>query len=72
MFKLNPENGTAVDKPEVDYLANKYLSKSDVYIKRMINFLCDVKLPEYTQEQEHKYDIKPSTNNPYIGGWKLK
>lgn len=71
IFKHNPENGTAVDKVEVDYLANKYRLKADTFIDRMVKFLCSVKLEEYTHTQEEPYDIKPKKKSEFLGGWRI-
>ena len=69
IFKHNPENGEAVSKNEVDYLAQNQRNKSDAYIQRLQKFLCTVNLPEYTAAQEESYDITPDRTFKYTGGW---
>ncbi|MDG3582054.1 hypothetical protein [Galbibacter pacificus] len=71
IFKHQPENGEAVNKSEVDYLAQNQRNKADAYIKRLQKFLCTVNLPEYTTAQEENYDITPDRSFRYTGGWNL-
>lgn len=69
IFKHQPENGEAVSKNEVDYLAQNQRNKSDAYIQRLQKFLCKVNLPEYTAVQDENYDIAPDRTFKYTGGW---
>lgn len=69
IFKHNPENGEAVSKNEVDFLAQNQRNKSDAYIQRLQKFLCKVNLPEYTAVQDENYDIAPDRTFKYTGGW---
>lgn len=68
IFKHNPENGSAVDKVEVDYFANKYRQKANEIKDLMYKFLCVVNLPEWKDPQSEKYDIKPY-NKKCCNGW---
>lgn len=73
VFKHSPENGTSVDKTEVDYLANKQKAKADVYIERLQDYLCDqqANIDEYTTAQDNDYDQKPDKDLTTFGGWFL-
>ncbi|UII79998.1 hypothetical protein [Flagellimonas sp. CMM7] len=73
VFKHQPENGSAINKSEVDFLANKQRSKADVYIERLQRYLCDKNsdIPEYTSSQDNPYDQKPDKEVNTFGGWFL-
>lgn len=72
IFKHNPENGIAVDKNEVDYLANKYKLKVENVLDRMLHFLCKANISEYRDQQEEIQDVKPiKNNNLKYGGWQI-
>jgi len=71
IFKQNTTNGTAVDKEEVDYFANKYRMKANEIQERMNKFLCSVNIPEYNSNQPEKYDLKPFKRTNNFGGWIL-
>ena len=73
VFKHQPENGSAVSKTEVDFLANKQRAKADVYIERLQRFLTDKnsEIPEYTGAQDNPFDQKPDKEVSTFGGWYL-
>ena len=71
IFKHNPENGTAVDKNEVDFLANKFKMKAENVLNRMLDFLCKAHLEEYITQQDEIQDIKPFKKRDFYGGWKI-
>lgn len=47
VFKLTPQNGSPVEKDDIDYLVTNQRNKAEIYQNRMENFLCKVNLPEY-------------------------
>ena len=48
VFKLTPQNGTPVEKDDINYLVTNQKNKAEIYLGRMEKFLCKVNLPEYT------------------------
>ena len=68
VFKFTQENGTIVEKSEIDDLIEKSRSYGEFYAQRLIDFLCfnQSQFPEYNQNTD---DDIPSTNQNYWGGW---
>ena len=61
LFKLTPQNGTPVEKADIDYLATNQRNKAEIYLGRMEKFLCKVNLPEYTINSDNIINPKKAT-----------
>lgn len=62
IYKHSPENGSTIEKNEVDYLVQNQRFKSDVYRERMEKWLCKKQLPEYKFESDNI--VNPKRNQP--------
>lgn len=71
IFKHLPENAETVSQSEIAKLAQHHRDKADVYIDRMNDFLCTVKLAEWQNPQTNAYDVDPDSTSNYAGGWDL-
>jgi len=71
IFKHQPENSIAVDKSEVDFLAQKERDFAQYYTQRLIDYLCNYSslYPEYSTNT--KNDISPNTELRLTGGFYL-
>jgi len=56
---------------DINYIAKNAQSKADTYIDRLIRFLCDKDIEEYTRNQDNDYDIDPVDALQTISGWHL-
>lgn len=70
VFKHSPENSTAVDKGEVDFLAEKSRNHAQYYHELLVKYLCDnaSTYPEYTSNTDQEINPKRDINT---GGWYL-
>lgn len=66
IFKNTPQNGTAVEKSEVDFLVQNQRSKAEMYQARLEKWLARNILPEYYTYLNTT--IVPATRQSY-GGW---
>ena len=66
--KHTPNNGTPVDKNEVDFLVQNQRAKADMYVQRLERWLSKNTIPEYTSDSN---TIIPPTRNTSTGGWYL-
>lgn len=64
IFKHQPTDSQIVEKSEVQYFAQQFRTKSQVYIERCKKWLCENHLPEYK--------ICDTTNVRTSSGWYLK
>lgn len=71
MYEGAPENRNVAQMTAINKKIKANRSKADVYIERMIRFLCDKNLPEYDNSQDNDYDIDPMHVNMQ-SGWYLK
>lgn len=73
ILRYSDENNTPATKSEIDFLANNERKKADVYIERMIRFLCDQRanIPEYTSAQDNNFDIRPDKHMTTFAGLRL-
>lgn len=71
IFTHNPTDATPSDIENIKYVAKNAQSKADVYIDRLVKYLCDKDIDEYEDAQENDYDQKP-TDVSTISGWYLK
>jgi hypothetical protein len=71
VFRYTPENAAPATKVEIDFLANKEKSKAEVYLQRMIDYLCHKNIPEYDQPQDELYDVKRDRDIDLFSGWRL-
>jgi hypothetical protein len=71
VFRYTPENASPASKSEIDFLANKEKSKAEVYLQRMIDYLCHKNIPEYTQPQDNLWDVKKDRDMDLFSGWRL-
>ncbi len=69
IFKTAPDNATAVDKVEVDYLVQNQRNKADMYKERMQRWLCKNRLPEYRIDSDNI--VNPLKNRLVFGQWWL-
>lgn len=60
VFKLTPQNGTPVEKADIDYLVTNQRNKAEIYQGRMEKFLCKVNLPEYIINSDNIINPKKS------------
>jgi hypothetical protein len=66
IYKHTPQNGTAIDKVEVDLLVSNQRYKADIYQQRMEKWLCKNKLTEYIYNSENIVNPKKDEAN---SGW---
>jgi len=66
IYKHTPQNGTAIDKLEVDLLVSNQRYKADIYQQRMEKWLCKNKLTEYIYNSENIVNPKKDEGN---SGW---
>lgn len=71
IYTHTPEDATPANISDVEYKAKRYQSKADIRIERMITFLCEKDLTEYTDSQDNDYDQDPTRDMQTIGGWWL-
>lgn len=61
VFKLTPQNGTPVEKADIDYLVTNQRNKAEIYLGRMDRFLYKANFPEYTINSDNIINPKKST-----------
>jgi len=66
IYKHTPQNGTAIEKSEVDLLVSNQRYKADIYQQRMEKWLCKNKLTEYIYNSENIVNPKKNNNE---SGW---
>ena len=71
IFTHSPDDTNVADIENIKYSAKNAQSKADVYINRMIKFLCDgdTDIDEYDDSQDNDYDQSPRTVNNISGWW---
>ena len=67
IYKHTPDNGSPLDKSDIDVLVNNEKNKADKYQKRLQDWLCKFGsgIPEYKCEADNIVNPK----NGKIGGW---
>lgn len=68
IFKHAPEGAEIVDKEEAQYLAGKYHTLAQMYIKRFEKWICKNTLTEYKHYQD---EVNASRNVKLTSGWYL-
>ncbi len=72
MYKHVAQDAEVASLDDITYIAKNAQSKADTYIERLIRFLCDQNIPEYTSNQDENYDIDPKYKVQTISGWYLQ
>jgi hypothetical protein len=60
IFKMTPQNGTAVEQDSINILIANQRNKAEIYQGRMERFLCKVNLTEYTSTTDNIINPKKS------------
>lgn len=68
LFKHQPDNAEIVDKNEAQFLAGKYHSLAQMYVKRLEKWFCKNSLPEYKRYQD---EVNAKSNVQLTAGWYL-
>lgn len=68
IFKHSPEGADIVDKEEAQFLAGKYHTLAQMYIKRFQKWICKNTLSEYKHYQD---EVNASKNVKVTAGWHL-
>ena len=71
IFTHSPDDAQVADLENIKYSAKNAKSKADVYIDRLIKFLCDKSIEEYDNSQDNDYDVTPKSDLNTISGWWL-
>jgi len=71
MYRHVAQDAEIARLDDINYIAKNAQSKADTYIDRLIRFLCDQDIEEYTRNQDNDYDIDPVDALQTISGWHL-
>jgi hypothetical protein len=66
IFKRSPEGSEIVEKDEIDFFAQKYLSVAQFHIDNFVKFMSNNSIPEYKSSQTY---INAEQNIDVFGGW---